>query len=373
MNKTFIIILIIFSLIGGIAYLLFIHPDTQAENQQAWEQPPMPVSVVTVNPIQINETVMGIGTIEAVRQVDIASEVSGRIDTIHFRSGDTVSEGDLILHLNDELDNAELKRLKAKLNLVSKEYKRMKKLEGVAVPDSRIDEARSLLDEVSAQKDSVITTKDKKNIVAPFDGVLGVRRINLGQYLNPGDPIVNITDLSHFNVDFKLPENSSPHIKVGQKVTVTVDALGTEQLQAQITTIEPQIERDLHSILVQAKIISHSKLLRPGLYAKVIVDLNLPRSVILLPETAVERSTFGNTVYIVKKSDKDEQIAEQVTVETGRRLNAQIVITQGLSAGDMVIVSGQNRLHSGAFVSLKNPEETVSMTLNSDTSSSDKD
>jgi len=363
MNKKTIVAISILSLAGVIGYTVYANTTSGSQDEGAWMPPPAPVAVVTATPILLANTMMGIGTIEAVRQVDVASEVAGRIESIEFRSGQSVQKGDVLIRLNDETDDAELKRLDAQLNLASKQYNRARKLKGLAASDSRIDETRSTLDEVRAQIISVKTTKDKKVIVAPFDGVLGVRKVNLGQYLNPGEMIVNITDLTRFDVDFKLPEKASHQVVVGQTVQLTVDALGEADILARVTTIEPQIERGMHTVSIQAEVMNPPHQLRPGLFAQVSVDLAKDEKAILVPETAVERSTFGNTVYIVKTQPDGSSLAEQVVVETGRRVNGQVVIAKGLATGDVVIVSGQNRLFVGAPVVLKDPKDTVDLTV----------
>lgn len=361
MDKKKIAAIAALPLAGGILYAVFANSSPGDASQDGWTMPPMPVAVVNVAPVEMASTITGIGTIEAVRQVDVAAELAGRINAIEFKSGQAVQKGDVLIRLNDETDSAELKRLAARLNLATKQYNRVKKLKGLAVSDSRIDEARSTLDETRAQIDSVKTTKDKKAIVAPFDGVLGVRQVNLGQYLNPGEPIVNITDLSRFNIDFKLPEKASGQIAVGQTVRLSVDALEGVALSARITTIEPQIERGMHTVSIQGEVLESHAQLRPGLFAEVSVDLAQNQQVLRVPETAVERSTFGNTIYLAKAQDDGSFLAEQVVVETGRRFDGQVVLTKGVNAGDRVIVSGQNRLYFGATVTVKAPEESVDL------------
>ncbi|MCW9036021.1 MAG: efflux RND transporter periplasmic adaptor subunit [Rhodospirillales bacterium] len=361
MMKRNFAVLAILALSSGVAYILYFGSNSGATTQGGWTPPPMPVAALKIEPLVLPQTLSGIGIIEANRQVDIASEVAGRIESIHFQSGQKVMKGDPLVQLNDESDQAELRRLKAKLNLASKQYKRVTKLKGLAVSDSRIDEARSTLDEVRAQIANVQTSLDKKEITAPFDGVLGIRKVNLGQYLNAGDTIVNTTDLSRFNVTFKLPEKALSHIAIGQMVQVKVDALENEKFMARISTIEPQIEPGLHTVIVQAEVLNSTQSLRPGLFAQAQVNLGQDQEVIMVPETALERSTFGNTLYIVKKQAEGPAIAEQKVVEIGRRQDGKVVITNGLEVGQSVITSGQNRLFFGAPVVIKDPKNTVKL------------
>ena len=361
MKKSTLTALIAVPLIGAIAYTQFSGAGTGA-NDAGWAPPPTAVAAITVSETPLANTVDGIGTIEAAHQVDVASEVSGRVESIEFKSGQLVKKGDVLLRLNDEIDAAELVRLDARLKLAQKQYKRVSKLKGLAVSDSRIDEARSTLDEVRAEIASTKATLKKKIIVAPFDGVLGLRKIELGQYLNPGAVVVNITDLSAFNVNFTLPENVTRAVRVGQDVEMLVDALGEQPLTAVITTVEPQIQRGMHTLSIQGKVTTPPDDMRPGLFAKVLVDLGQDQNVILIPETAVQRTTFGNTVYKVVQGENGALSVEQASVETGRRADAQVVILSGLVVGDQVVVSGQNRLYFGAAITLKAPGEAVEMT-----------
>lgn len=362
MKKNQVVLLLLVSFLGLAGYGVYVKSFSNADAAPAWSPPPTPVAGLTVLPILLPKTLTGVGTIEAVRQVDVASEVSGRIVSIDFQSGQAVKKGDVLVRLNNELDQAELRLLSTRKSLAAKQYARVTKLKGVAVSNSRIDEAFSALEELRAQLASVRISIAKKTITAPFDGVLGIRKINIGQYLNPGSAIVNITDLNAFNVDFKLSESASADIAIGQSVMLTVDAVGQDKLAAVITTIEPQIDRGLHTISVQGRVIEGSNKLRPGLFATVRVNLAQTQRVLMVPETAVERATFGNTLYVIKTKDDGSLVAEQLAVETGRRVDGMVVIRKGLEAQQTVITSGSNRLYVGAAVVLKDPNDTVDLT-----------
>lgn len=332
----------------------------QAQMQAAfasYRPPPQPVTVskVTLQPLPRN--LSGVGTLEAVRQVTVSPEVGGRITALHFQPGATVTAGAPLVQLNDAPERGELQRLRAQARLARVNLERAKKLVKLAVSQSELDAQQAGLDEVEASIASTEAVIQQKQVRAPFAGVLGVRQAHLGQYLNPGDPIVTLTDLSALHVNITLPEQNLGLLSVGQPVSFTVDAHPDRVFQAKLIAIEPQIGADTRSIVAQARLDNRDGLLNPGMFANASLLLPPDPDVLTVPETAVDRSIHGNSVFVVRKhpaaEGQPERLAvNRVLVSTGRHDGDRIAISSGLKPGDVVVTTGQLNLQEGSEVTV---------------------
>ncbi|MBX6368909.1 MAG: efflux RND transporter periplasmic adaptor subunit [Rhodospirillales bacterium] len=328
--------------------------DFFAKNQP----PPTPVAVAVAKLEDVPRYLPAIGTLAAVRQVTVAPEVAGRVTTISFEAGATVSAGAPLVQLNDKTERADLLALKAQARLAELNLARSRELlERQATAKATVDQQQAQLDEINANIQKTEAQIAYKLIRAPFDGVLGIRQVDIGQFLNAGTPIVTLTDLSRLYVNFTLPEQARPQLAVGQAVEITNDAFPGKVFAAQVTAIEPQVSVETRSIKVQATMENPEHLLLPGMFANVRVVLPPQKDVVTIPETAVDYTLYGNSVFVVREEKSEDGTPAlkvvRTPVETGDRFMERVVVLKGVAPGDRVAASGQLKLSNGAPVTIK--------------------
>jgi membrane fusion protein, multidrug efflux system len=273
---------------------------------------------------------------------------------IMFESGASVNSGDPLLQLNDEPEQADLATFKAQARLAEVTLGRNRKLANQQyTAQQTVDQNESDLAVAQAGMTHSQAIISQKLVRAPFTGQLGVRQVEVGQFLSAGTPIVTLTDLDNLYVDFTLPEQTRADLTVGETVEIRVDAFKGRVFQAKLTTIEPQLDPEMRSIKVQASLDNPQHLLLPGMFAAARVVLASQPDVVTLPETAVDYSAYGESVFILKPKSKDksgQQIytAEQTFVKTGTRHDGVVAITEGVKPGELVVSAGQVKLQNGA-------------------------
>ncbi|MCW2245985.1 multidrug efflux system membrane fusion protein [Azospirillum fermentarium] len=319
--------------------------------------PPTPVAVAEVRTETVPRFMSAIGTLTAIRQVTVAPEVAGRVVEIAFESGASVAAGAKLIQLNDAIEQAELGALQAQAKLASINLDRARDLRSrQAGPQTNVDQYQAQLDEMNANIRKTQATIAQKLIRAPFGGDLGIRQVNVGDYVGPGNPIVTLTDLSRLFVNFSLPEQALPRLSIGQKVRVLTDAFPGRTFDAVITTVEPQVSTDTRAIKVQATVGNAEGLIRPGMFAHVEVVEPPKPGVLVVPDTAVDYTVYGDSVFVVhaKAGDggKEALTVARVPVKTGPRHVGIVEILDGLKPGERVVVSGQLKLSEGAAVSI---------------------
>ena len=365
MKKRFVIVLIIMGLIAGglYGYQQFGKMMMGQFFAAMANPPPAPVAAAEAVALAVPRTLEGIGTIEAVRQVMISPEVSGRITQIQFEAGDSVKATAVLASMNNDQESADLAIYQAQAKLAELNLNRSSKLVDVAAPRSTVDQFRASLDEAKGAIARTQALIDKKSITAPFDGVLGIRQIDLGQYVNPGEPIVTLTDLSELFVNFTLPEQTLSDVKVGQEVALIVDAYPKTIFKAEINAIEPQVGEETRTVKIQAKMDNPNNVLSPGMFAKVSVSLPAGAVASIVPETAVDFTIYGDSVFVLRvpedvamqKNEQGEALykADRVYVKTGSRFDNKVAIVDGsIKAGDKVVASGQLKVTPGAIVKI---------------------
>lgn len=317
-------------------------------------QPPTPVAAVEVVTKAVPNYLDGIGSIQAVHQVTVSPEVSGRIVKILFEPGQEVKMGDPLVQLNDEPEQADLTNFQAQARIAQLTLDRNRKLATQQfTAQQTVDQNQSDLAMANAGIARVKAVIAQKLVRAPFTGELGMRQVEVGQYLNAGTPIVTLTDLDTLYVNFTLPEQLRAQLAVGQTVEIRADAFKDRVFQAKLTTIEPQLDPEMRSIKLQATLDNPDHLLLPGMFAAARVLLAAQPNVMVLPETAVDFSAYGQSVYVLtpKANEKDKAgkqvyTAAQTFVKTGPRRNGMIAITEGLKPGDLVVSEGQVKLQN---------------------------
>ncbi|MFD1624183.1 efflux RND transporter periplasmic adaptor subunit [Azospirillum griseum] len=326
--------------------------------------PPTPVALAEATMQTVPKYLTAIGTLVASRQVTVAPEVAGRVLQIPFESGATVKAGDPLVQLNDATEQADQLAQRAQARLAELNLDRYRDLRrSQATPQSNVDQYQAQLDEINANMKRTQALIAQKLIRAPFDGQLGIRQINVGDYVTAGATIVTLTDLAQLYVNFTLPEQAFPRLSIGQKLLVNADPFPGRDFDATITTIEPQVSADTRAVKVQATLDNRDRALRPGMFANVRVVLPPQPNTLTVPETAIDYTVYGDSVFVAvnqKTPDgKDQLVVQRSPVKVGDRTQNRVEIREGLKPGDRVVVSGQLKLANGAAVSVSDSPTLV--------------
>ncbi len=340
---------------GGIVYFEFFRANLIKGIFANNKPPPATVSVAEGKSEVIPNLLIAVGELVAVHQVNVTSDVSGRITDIMFTAGADVKAGSPLVQLFDAPDQGDLASFKAQATMAQLSLDRAKQLAARQFgPQATVDSAQSAYDQANAGIAKTQAIISQKLVRAPFDGELGVRHVEVGQYLTAGTQIVTLTDLSQLYANFTVTEKDSGQLKVGQTVRIAVDAYPGRTFEGKITAIEPQIASDTRNIRVQATLDNPDHILKPGMFATTTVVLPDKPAVVTVPETAVDYTLYGDSVFLIteKKADdgKTSLTAVRTFVRTGNRVNGRAEILSGLKAGDRVVAVGQLKLQSGAAV-----------------------
>jgi multidrug efflux system membrane fusion protein len=332
--------------------------------RMAFHMPPTPITAVTAEVRPVAKFLSGIGTLQAVRQVTVAPEVGGMITQIMFTPGATVNAGDPLVQLNDAPERGDLAGFEAQARVAIANLDRDKQLSARDFQSKMVvDQQQALRDQAAAGIAKTQAQIAQKLIRAPFTGQLGVRQVNVGGYVVPGGPIVTLTDLSQLWANFTLPEQVSAQIKVGQTAELKADAYPGRVFKAKVTAIEPQISQQTRTILVQASLDNPDHALLPGMFANVSVTMPDAPPMVVVPETAVDYSLYGDSVFVVREEKgadgKPVLKVSRAFVKTGDRFDGKVAILSGLSGGDRVAASGQLKLNNGTTVTLS-PDDPLS-------------
>src|SRR3982075_1489883 len=326
--------------------------------------PPASASVAEAKTEVKPNWLTAVGDLAAVHQVNVTTDVSGRITDIMFTAGSDVKAGSPLIQLFDAPEQGDLASFKAQATVAQLSLDRAKQLAARQFgPQATVDAAQATFDQANAGIAKTQAVISQKLVRAPFDGELGVRHVEVGQYLTAGTQIVSLTDLSALYANFTVTEKDSAQLKVGQTVRVVVDAYPGRTFEGKISTIEPQISTDTRNIHVQATIQNPDHILKPGMFTTTTVVLPDKPPVVTVPETAVDYTLYGDSVFLIteKKEDdgKSSLTAVRTFVQAGNRINGRAEILKGLKAGDRVVAVGQLKLQSGAAVTISADTQPV--------------
>ncbi|HSC82950.1 MAG TPA: efflux RND transporter periplasmic adaptor subunit [Pseudomonas sp.] len=326
-------------------------------------QPAISVSAANAEQIPWQSRLPAIGTLKAFQGVDMTAEVEGTVSQVLFQSGEKVKLGQPLLQLDSQVEQAILATAVAVRGLARVEYERGKNLAGKqAISKSEFDRLNAELLKAEASVSQLQASLDKKRILAPFAGTIGIRQVDTGDYLSPGATIATLQDLSTLFVDFYLPEQAVPKLAVGQQVRISVAAYPGESFVGEISALNPKVEETTRNLQVRAMLANPDNKLLPGMFANLEVLLPGEQQAVVVPETAITYTLYGNSVYVIgeKKDDKGaivkddkgqaELVVERRFVTTGERRDGRVVIGKGLKAGEQVVTSGQLKLDNGAHV-----------------------
>lgn len=317
------------------------------------------VATTKAEPTPWQSALNSVGSVVAVNGAGLSAEVAGIVDTIDFESGEDVAAGALLLTLRPNNDEAVLAQLQAAAALDQLNLDRdIKQFAADGVAKATVDTDRATLAGAAAQVQAQQALMVEKQVRAPFAGRLGVRQVDLGQYLAAGTEIVTLQQLNPLFVDFYLPQQSLAQISVGQAISVTVDAYPSAPFPGKITAINSAVDTSTRTIQVRATIDNPQLVLRPGMFATVSIGVGAPRQLVTLPQTAITYNAYGDTVFIVAhhkdSGGKDSMTAGQAFVTTGDTRGDQVAILKGVTAGDEVVTAGQLKLKNGSPITINN-------------------
>lgn len=357
-----------------------------------YEPPAITVSSVVAQKVDWEPAISTIGNFVAIKGVDVNAQASGNVVQVHFDSGQYIEQNGPLIDIDDTVDQATLKYNQAALTLRELNYQRQADLfKRGATPSSSVDEARANLQQAQAELEKVKAQIYHKHIVAPFSGLLGIRQINLGQFIKPGDTaIVTLQSLDPLYLEFSLPEQLLTRIHVNQAITFELDAFPNAEFRGTITAINSKVDTNTHNIKIQATVpncptsvlkqIQDKKvsircnseenaknkvrdfLFRPGMFASIEISQPPIPNTIILPSTAISYSLYGNSVFLIEK-DKDGKkddkgnpylYVKRVFVTTGEQRGNNTVVTKGVKAGQLVVRSGEMKLQNDARVEINN-------------------
>lgn len=322
--------------------------------------PPQTVATTTAGYQEWQPQLESVGSLRAVKGANLSLQVAGIVDEIDFNSGDDVKEGALLLRLRDKDDIAKLQSLQATAALAKITYERdLRQFKAQAVSQQTVDTDAQTLKSDEAQVAQQQALVDYKSLVAPFAGHLGIRQVDLGQYLAAGTTVVTLQALDPIYVDFYLPQQALGQVKVGQAVTAKVDTYPNESFSGEISAVNPLVDTATRNVQIRATLKNPGHKLLPGMFATIDIAAGAPQREITLPQTAIAYASYGNTVYIVEDKGKDAQgrptlVARQTFVTTGATRGDQVAVLSGVKEGDVVVTAGQVKLHNGSPVVIDN-------------------
>ncbi len=321
--------------------------------------PPAAVTTATARFEEWQPTIQVVGSLKPVRGADLSVEVAGIVNEVNFDSGGDVAAGASIIHLIDADDVAKLHTLEAARDLAQTNYTRdQMQLQRQLISQAAFDVTAANLKSLQAQVAEQQAIVAKKTVRAPFAGHLGIRWINAGQYISPGTAIVTLQTLDPIFIDFSIPQQQLDQIKVGQTLTVKVDAYPERMFTGKIATIDPKIDPATRNVAVRATLPNADRKLLPGMFATANISTGGAQRFITLPQTAITFNPYGNMVYVVQEgTDPKGQkglIGRQTVVTTGLTRGDQIAVLKGLKEGDVVVSTGQTKLQSGGLLVVNN-------------------
>ena len=357
MIKRLVVVLLALAVVFGAIFGWKFYQGSKMAAILATPPPPATVASATVETETWQPYLFAVGSLVATAGVSVSNEVAGQVKEIRFESGQPAKNGEILLQLDDSVDQADLDGLIAERRLAEIQFQRRAKLlKEKSVSRSEYDEAQATLQNAEAKVAAKRALIRKKSIKAPFAGVLGIRQVDLGQYLAAGSQIVSLQALDPIYVDYSLPERHYAQLAEDQEVVVEVQAYPGRSFQGHVTAISPRVETGTRNVKVRATLPNPERRLRPGMFAEVRTLLPQRASVLTVPRTAITYNPYGDSVFIIEKQE-GEMVVQRRQVQTGEVRNGRVEIVQGLQAGDVVVNAGQVKLRNGQPVQIDNSVE----------------
>ena len=358
----FVVLFVVFlAIVGGFGFVKFtqIQGFITMAKSGAFEPPPTAVTTDVAKRTEWQPTLESVGTVTAVNGVTVSTDLAGIVRQIAFESGNKVREGDLLVHLDTTQEEAQLHSAEAQRDFAAVSLKRDKDLvEKHAISQSDYDNADAVFRQNQASVDQFKALIARKTLRAPFDGVAGIRQVNLGQYLKEGDMVVTLQAFDPIYVNFSLPQQDLSKLIIGEPVQLRVDAFPDQIFNGAITAINSLVDQATRNVQVQATFKNSDFRLRPGMFAKVSVVLSERQNVVAIPATAIHYAPYGDSIFVVSElkdpQGKEYKGVKEQFIKTGQSRGDMIAVVSGLKPGDEVVTSGVFRLKSGAHVKVNN-------------------
>ena len=346
-------------IVGGLGFVKFKQIQTAMAQGASYQPPPEAVTTIVVQHEEWPATLNAIGTTAAVQGVTISADLSGTVDKISFDSGQAVHAGDAIALLDTRQEQAQLAAFEAQRELARQTYERMDGLlKEKVISKAEFDRANADFRQTDAKVAEIRAVIQRKTIRAPFSGVLGIRHVNLGQYLAAGDALVTLQSVSPIYVNFGVPQQTAGQMPNGRIVRVTSRDVPGADTTGRVTAIDSQVNEATRNIQVQATIANPDGKLRPGMFVQVEVATGPSQRVIALPASSVSYAPYGDSVFVVSemkdKAGKPYKGVKQQFVKLGPSRGDQVAILSGINPGDEVVTSGVFKLRNGAAVQINN-------------------
>jgi membrane fusion protein (multidrug efflux system) len=361
MKRRIVVVLVFILAIGlcaGLVWFNFFRDKMITQFFANMQQPPQTISAAKVEAKTWTPSISAIGTAKAANGVELAFETAGIVSEIKFKANQNIRQGEVLVQLDDSVERADIQDVQANVKTAESSFERAKTLSTRGYgTEANLDQASALLAAARSRLARLQATIEQKALKAPFSGVIGIPRVDVGQYLQPGTVIASFQDLSSMKVDFTVPEQRAAEVKLGQEIHLGTTE-GNLPFKGRVIGKDPRVDPKTRLVSVQALVEDNKDgAILPGQFLHVEVILPEQPNVMTVPQTAVIASLYGDYVYTIDEEQRDGntvQIAKQVFVKTGRRRGGALEIVSGLNAGQQVVASGQNKLQSGAVVKIDN-------------------
>jgi membrane fusion protein (multidrug efflux system) len=364
MVKRMLIMLIVVGLVlGGVFGFIAFKGRMIKQFMAAAGEPPQTVSTMTASYQDWLPKLETVGTLRAAQGVELSSEVAGLVSEIHFKQGDSVAANAPILQLRADTEIAQLKSLAATAELARITYQRdQAQFNAKAISQQTLDIDKANFNIALANIAAQQAVIDKKIIRAPFAGQLGIRTVDVGQFLDVGKPIATLQNLDTVYVDFYQPQQNLATLKIGQTITLAIDAYPQQEFTGIISVVNPKVDLNTRNVQLRATLKNPEHQLVPGMYASVRIATGAAQPYVTVPRSAISFNSFGATVFVIDDHGKDDKgqpkrLARQEFVTTGASRGDQISIIKGISAGEQIVTSGQIKLHNGTVVRIDNSQQ----------------
>ena len=360
MAKRMILMLVFMTiLVVGLGFVKVRQFQAMADGFAAMKPPPEAVTTIVAQRAEWPAMLSAIGTVAAVQGVTVSADLPGIVDRIAFDSGRNVGDGQVLVQLDTRQEQAQLAAAEAQLELARLNDERMSGLvKQDAVSRAEYDAAAAAHTQARARVGEIRATIERKTIRAPFAGVLGIRQVNLGQYLTGGDPVVPLQSLSPIHVNFGVPQQNAVQMRSGRQVRITGDGAGGMDLTGRVNAVDSVVDPATRNVQVQATLANQAGTLRPGMFVQVHVTLGAPQSVITLPASAISYAPYGDSVFIVAEMKSPQGVTyrgvRQQVVKLGGSRGDQVAVLSGIAPGDEVVTSGVFKLRNGVAVQVNN-------------------
>jgi membrane fusion protein, multidrug efflux system len=359
MKRMLLMLAVMILIIGGLGFVKFQQIQTAIAQGASFQPPPEAVTTIVAEQIQWPETISAIGSVAAVQGVMISADLAGTVDRVTFDSGRAVREGQVLVELDTRQERAQLAAAEAQRDLARTNFDRMQGLlRDNVISRAEYDRATAEDKQTEARVGEIRSAIQRKRITAPFSGILGIRQVNIGQYLSSGDPIVQLQSLNPIYVNFDVPQQATAQMRIGRDVRITTGDVAGAEFQGRITAIDSVVNSGTRNILVQATLANPDGALRPGMFVQAEVALGEGPSVITLPATAISYAPFGDSVFVVADLKGPNGVSyrgvRQQFVKLAGSRGDQVGVISGVKPGEEVVTSGVFKLRNAVAVLVNN-------------------